>query len=754
MRLTGWKFPVVIDGEGVKLAAASIPIYAPHAPEGGPDVVECLVGQTGTTTVVQGCIKAEGIVTGESTTVKNVLAHARNGFKWQASINAMPTKVEFLLEGRGLTVNGKAIVGPCVVARAVTMDHIALVPLGADPTTSACIAASQPAGKDGTNMEFAAWLEAKYSMDTSTLTDEQKAKFTAEFNADAQRIAAAANGGGTKIDTKVAGGDGKISAAGGDGANGGASGYAAYLEAQTRISAIEATFAKPEYASLKPAQVATLKASAVKDGWSVDRIELEVLRASRQASDTIQGKGDVPGLPGGPSVGAISARAPLPAAQAWPNGYPDMSARQGGRWLPTEGGADANAEAAILEAEGLISCGRAKNGQGWDEILAKDPRYGERIVQKARERMRYDGTCLGPMGFLKAMAAQHGMREFPHSNVDSFEQIIRAAFTSFALPVALSNLMNKLLMDGYYNVDPNGIMPGTVAWQQFARRGPVNDFKPHYRVRLIGNHRPKALKATGEIEHGQFGEQTYKIQASVKALMEGISYQDIINDDLSVFSAIPTQAGVGCGEQVAEDVYTALLANLQSDGATAFFTATDALAKVNRDTLSAMAKNLLTGSALTVDTLGTAWSQFLKQVKPNGTPLGQMPKILLVPPGLAVTAMAITRATQLIPTAIATTGAGTGSSNLNVMSSLGFRAVCSQYLGNATITGYSATSWYLMAEATDNGYPIEVAFLNGQEMPIIERDEMSFDRLGIGYRWWLSYGVGMGEPRSAVLCQA
>ena len=159
MRLTGWKFPVVIDGEGVKLAAASIPIYAPHAPEGGPDVVECLVGQTGTTTVVQGCIKAEGIVTGESTTVKNVLAHARNGFKWQASINAMPTKVEFLLEGRGLTVNGKAIVGPCVVARAVTMDHIALVPLGADPTTSACIAASQPAGKDGTNMEFAAWLE-------------------------------------------------------------------------------------------------------------------------------------------------------------------------------------------------------------------------------------------------------------------------------------------------------------------------------------------------------------------------------------------------------------------------------------------------------------------------------------------------------------------------------------------------------------------------------------------------------------------
>ena len=59
-----------------------------------------------------------------------------------------------------------------------------------------------------------------------------------------------------------------------------------------------------------------------------------------------------------------------------------------------------------------------------------------------------------------------------------------------------------------------------------------------------------------------------------------------------------------------------------------------------------------------------------------------------------------------------------------------------------------------MAEATDNGYPIEVAFLNGQEMPIIERDDMSFDRLGIGYRWWLSYGVGMGEPRSAVLCQA
>ena len=166
-----------------------------------------------------------------------------------------------------------------------------------------------------------------------------------------------------------------------------------------------------------------------------------------------------------------------------------------------------------------------------------------------------------------------------------------------------------------------------------------------------------------------------------------------------------------------------------------------------------MAKNLLTGAAFTFDTLEASTQQFLTQTKPNGAPLGIVPSLLLVPIGLRGKALQIRKSEGMIPSLVTSASANRGIPGSNIYAGA-FDVVCSQYLSNATLSGYSATSWYQMARAESNVYSIEAAFLNGQEMPIIERDDMSFDRLGIGFRWWLSYGVGMGEPRSAILNQA
>ncbi len=75
---------------------------------------------------------------------------------------------------------------------------------------------------------------------------------------------------------------------------------------------------------------------------------------------------------------------------------------------------------------------------------------------------------------------------------------------------------------------------------------------------------------------------------------------------------------------------------------------------------------------------------------------------------------------------------------------------------NAAVTGLgtanagSNSTWYLATSPGQVAYPLEVGFLNGQEMPIVERDEMDFDRLGIAFRGWIDFGANLAEPRSIV----
>jgi hypothetical protein len=612
------------------------------------------------------------------------------------------------------------------------------VPLGADTSTSANIAAS--AAQEKHQMELYAWVLAEFGMDKATydaLANAAKAKIKAKFDAASASVAAGAKGGdaaGIKTGDRATA-DIKAQGAGGASDDGQADIKArrkAMADENRRIAAIDQIQAK--YGTVK--DVATICATAIENGDTADSVELVLLRASR----------------------APSAAATIQAASELPKdglgGYASIAASRGGRY-EIERGPVTDEMSRVIEAAGLMSCGRNKQGQNWAEVLAKNPQYGERCVSTAEAVMQRFGASLGPMGYLRLVAHMAGMSGISHNNVEAYNQIIRAEATTFTLPTALSNLTNKLLLDGFGSVDPNAGVAGGVAWQQVARRGPVNDFKPHYRIRIIGNQRPQPLGANGEIRHGQIGEQTYKLQADVKALMQGIPYQAIINDDLSVFQGLPTMAGVGCGEQVATDVWTAYMSDFQSDGSTAFWSSSDALTDTYMKKLAAIAANLITSKPFNFLNLGLAVQQFLLQVKPNGAPLGEMPKLLVVPIGLVTDALQMHQSANLITNIISSNTSGTykGTPGANIFKGM-YAPVCSQYLSNATITGYSASTWYLQSDPMSSVYPVEVGFLNGQEMPVIERDDMSFDKLGIGFRWWLSYGVGRGDPRSCLKATA
>ena len=760
MRVGGYKMPVAIKCSGVRCAADRFPIYANHinVNTSGPDMIEQLIGQSnGPCTIMQGCnLMAEGVVTGKSKTVQAVLDHANAGFQWQASIDALPVKGHVIADGDEEEINGKTLTGPVFVADEAILANVAVVPLGADTTTAACFAAAAAHGRTS-DMEFSAWLRAEYDMTeaeySALATDKpgQHAKIKARWDK-LGNITAGAATGDSVVRTPALNADTNIRASADNSA---ADDQANSIKAQRKVRAdearrvarldqIQAAYATVEVeVDSKKITAASYVASAIEDGSQPDAVELVLLRASRK-----------PSASGTANIISRTPARPVGILGEYHGARPE---RNGRHELHNDATGLSDDHCRVIEAAGLISSGRTKNNQSWAEVLAKHPQYGERCVQMAEDEMNRFGHGLGPMGLICMAARMGGMTDIPRDNRAAWEYIcdkrMRAEFTTFTLPVILSNLQHKWLLDGYYSIDPNAGIGGGIAWQQFCRIGNVQDFKPHYRVRMIGNFRPKSLGTGGEIQHAQLGEESYMIQAKLKALMTGIPYEAIVNDDLNTFSTIPTDAGVGCGEQVARDVYTSFLANLQSDGATAFFSQTDRNTAAQIKALNAFAKNWLTSNSLTIGNLTTAFQQFLLQVKPNGEPFGELPKVMLAPVGLAVTAKQLFQDTELIAALVSTSGSPSQQFGKNPHVGM-YRPVVSQYLSNATITGYSATSWYLLTEANSANYAIEVGFLNGSQMPIIERDEMSFDRLGIGLRWWLSYGVGMGNPRAALRSDA
>ena len=136
MRLAGWRYPVVIDLTGLSIPSQSLPIRFGHNPLAG-------VGHTDAVRVENGqLLIATGLISRETSVAREVVASARNGFPWQASIGALAEQVEYVPEGRTVQVNGREFSGPINVVRKATLGEISFVDLGADMHTSASVAAA------------------------------------------------------------------------------------------------------------------------------------------------------------------------------------------------------------------------------------------------------------------------------------------------------------------------------------------------------------------------------------------------------------------------------------------------------------------------------------------------------------------------------------------------------------------------------------------------------------------------------------
>lgn len=234
MRLAGWKFPVIVDLAGLAVPSQVRPIRVGHD-------TDKRVGHTNAIRVDDGKLVAEGVVSCTGRTAQEVVADARNGFPWQASIGAAVEQFEFVKEGQVTAVNGREFAGPVNVVRRSTLGEISFVDLGADGNTSASVAAS---AKENTIMDG-----------KDNKNDQGK---------DAVKVEAQANSTGTD-----------------------AGGPAADPVADIRAKASAETLRIADIRRVCNGKHPAVEAKAIGEGWDVTKTELEVLRAERPKAPAV-----------------------------------------------------------------------------------------------------------------------------------------------------------------------------------------------------------------------------------------------------------------------------------------------------------------------------------------------------------------------------------------------------------------------------------------------------------------------------------
>jgi hypothetical protein len=695
MQVAGWYRPVIIDGAGVSVAASELPVYVTHELTMGN-----LVGQTRKgVKVTNGKITAEGDFTAKresSDAYAQMLDHSSNGYQFQVSVGAGVKEYEMVEAGKSVIVNGKSHAGPVYVARKVTLNHIAIVPLGADTSTSATIAA-QSGQENIMKPTFEQWLVAQ-GKDASKLTDDAKNKLRAAYDAlaaaDALPTLHAGNDGGgngngsDKPPVPPIQGSGGSSPSLDDEVKARNAAHAANMRRVAAIDQLQAKYSTVSEVLLADGKtkqgVAEFLAAAIEAGTAPDAVELTLLRASRAPTQT--------GMPAIITGGSSST----------------------------------------LNAETVCASMCLTAGMGEKFVAEQVPASQREQVMNAAASGPMKGFSLHALMDLVCHAAGRpffGNRksdEFIRASIASERQVLAAGgFSTISLSGILSNVANKAMLASYQAQE--------VVWPQICGIRSHNDFKVHTRYRLDASGSFRKVGPDGELKHVGLTDASYTNQLDTFGALISLTRQMQYNDDLNAFLELPTILGRMSAVRKEEAVFVLWLSNPSN-----FFHASNA--------------NLQTGagSALSIEALRVSVQAFTDQVDTNHKPILVSPAILLCGTALRQTAETLYKE-KIINEATSAKPAQTPNPHIGL-----YRPVVSPYINNtaikdqdgAAITGQSSTKWWLLANPAVRT-AIAIAFLNGKQTPTIESSDAEFQTLGMQWRAYDDFGVGMEEPVAA-----
>ena len=651
----GFDVPVIVDLKGLEVPG-SIPILIDHEKS-----VEATLGITDSITNDGLRLVIGGQVTGQSQKAQTVMAANAAGHRWQASIGARVLDQEEIPAGQSVEVNGQVFAGPVIVARRSVLRETSVLPMGADATTQVNLAAAAAALMKGTAMSFEDWLKS-LGLDPAAVTPDNQAALQLAYETATGAKPAPAMATAT-VPTEQKDPAAMPTAA-----------AAAVLDLTASLRSAAATETRRiAEIQAKAAGFPAIASTAIDKGWSLDKVELEVLKAS--------------------------------AARTRPTSF--RSAESKPENMPQ-----------VLEAALCIT----------RKIKNVEKAYPDQILQAAHAKFR------GNMGIKRllieaAVANGHYVSASEGVNRSNWQDIGRAAwgsrgdiqagFSAVSLPGILSNVANKELLEGYQQEEQS--------WREIARVSSVSDFKSVTSYRMLDDMEYEEVGPGGEIKHGAISEESYTRQARTYAKMFSLTRTMIINDDMGAFDDLRNRIGRGAAKKLNKVFWAKWLDN------SAFFTSTRG--------------NYITGSTTTLltDNVGlelglNAFDDLRTPAKDGskvpGGKFGGAPTILLTPGG------GISRVAEAI-FVNQNIGGGTTTANANIHAGK-YKPVKSVFLNDSTISGGSATAWYLLRDPSVAA-GIVVSFLDGVETPTVEEQDASFSTLGIEMRGYHDFGCDQAE---------
>lgn len=385
------------------------------------------------------------------------------------------------------------------------------------------------------------------------------------------------------------------------------------------------------------------------------------------------------------------------------------------------GSDDLNAQA--IEASMLLSTAHS------EEDVAQH--YDEKVMNAAMSKAYRNWTLHALMGAVIHAAGHHyrgsfKTNEFIRAAKKADRELLAAGFSTISVANVLENVANKSMIASYDQQE--------TVWREFCAIKSYSDFKIQSRYRLDSNGSFKKVGADGELKHVSMTDAKYTNQLDTFGAIIALNRQMMISDDLDAFLELPKFLGQMGAIRLEEAFFVLLLSNPSS-----FFSVGNG--------------NLISGgsSALSITSLTTAEQSFRDRVTPNGKPLLMTPQKLLVGTALKVTADNLYAEKMLID------GTATSAQPARNPHAGKYAPICSPYLNNTAITdqdgnalsGQSATQWYLFANPALRA-AIVMGFLNGNQKPIIESDETSFETLGMQWRAYYDFGCAMEDDTAAL----
>lgn len=276
----------------------------------------------------------------------------------------------------------------------------------------------------------------------------------------------------------------------------------------------------------------------------------------------------------------------------------------------------------------------------------------------------------------------------------------------------LLDVANKSLLQGWEESQET--------FEAWTKKGQLSDFKTAHRVGLGGFPSLRKVREGAEYKYVTTTDNSETIALATYGEIFSITRQAIINDDLNQLTDVPMKMGRAAKATIGDLVYAVLTGNPKlSDGKALF---------------SSDHKNLATG-AIDVTNLDAGRQLMRVQKEPStGRTLNIRPAFLLVPTALE------TVANQTIKSA-SVKGADVNAGIINPIQN--FATV----IGEPRLDDNSAKSWYLAAaQGMDT---IEVAYLNGVELPYIDQQE-GFSSDGIATKVRIDAGVAPLDYRGLV----